>query len=46
MRKLGVTVRKTTDAVIAFYWITNAAPLLYADRDFDPFVEHLRLERA
>ncbi|NGP52002.1 PIN domain nuclease [Thioalkalivibrio sp. XN8] len=46
LRKRGVTVRKTTDAVIASFCIAEALPLLYADRDFDPFVEFLGLKRA
>ena len=43
---LGVTVRKTTDTVIATCCIENGLPLLYSDRDFDPFVEHLDLRSA
>ncbi len=46
LRKQGVTVRKTTDAVIASFCIAESLPLLYSDRDFDPFVEHLGLRRA
>jgi predicted nucleic acid-binding protein len=46
LRKQGITVRKTTDAVIATFCIEQRLPLLYADRDFDPFVEHLGLRRA
>lgn len=46
LRKHGITVRKTTDAVIATFCIEQRMPLLYADRDFDPFVEHLGLRRA
>ena len=46
LRKRGVTVRKTTDAVIASFCIAERFPLLYSDRDFDPFVEHLGLKRA
>jgi predicted nucleic acid-binding protein len=43
LRKLGITIRKLPDVIIASYCITNAVPLLYADRDFDLFVEHLGL---
>ena len=43
LRSLGVTVRKTIDTVIATRCIENGLPLLYSDRDFDPFVEHLGL---
>ena len=43
LRALGITVRKTIDTVIATYCTENAMPLLYSDRDFDPFVQHLGL---
>jgi predicted nucleic acid-binding protein len=43
LRSLGVTVRKTIDTVIATRCIEGGLPLLYSDRDFDPFVEHLGL---
>ena len=43
LRKRGVTVRKTLDTVIATYCIDHEAPLLFQDRDFLPFVEHLGL---
>ena len=43
LRALGVTVRKTIDTVIATRCIESRLPLLYSDRDFDPFVEHLGL---
>jgi predicted nucleic acid-binding protein len=46
LRSLGVTVRKTIDTVIATHCMENGLPLLYADRDFDPFVEHLGLRSA
>lgn len=46
LRSLGVTVRKTIDTVIATRCIEGALPLLYSDKDFDPFVEHLRLRSA
>jgi predicted nucleic acid-binding protein len=46
LRKLGVTVRKTADAVIATFCIEQRMPLLSSDRDFEPFVEHLGLQRA
>lgn len=46
LRSLGVTVRKTIDTVIATCCIENGLPLLYSDRDFDPFVEHLGLRSA
>jgi predicted nucleic acid-binding protein len=43
LRKLGVSVRKTVDTLIATYCIEHELSLLYSDRDFDPFVEHLGL---
>lgn len=43
LRKLGITIRKTTDVIIATYCIENSVPLLFSDRDFRPFVQHLRL---
>jgi predicted nucleic acid-binding protein len=46
LRALGVTVRKTIDTVIATHCIENGISLLYSDRDFDPFVEHLGLISA
>jgi len=46
LRSLGVTVRKTIDTVIATRCIEIGFPLLYSDRDFDPFVEHLGLHSA
>ena len=46
LRALGITVRKTIDAVIATRCIETGLALLYNDRDFDPFVEHLGLRSA
>ncbi len=46
LRSIGVTVRKTIDTVIATRCIESGLPLLYSDRDFDPFVEHLGLRSA
>jgi predicted nucleic acid-binding protein len=43
LRKLGVTVRKTIDTVIATRCIESGYDLLHNDRDFDPFVNHLGL---
>jgi predicted nucleic acid-binding protein len=43
LRAKGVTVRKTIDTLIATRCIEDGLPLLYSDRDFDPFVEHLGL---
>lgn len=46
LRARGVTIRKTIDTLIATYCIENDVALLHADRDFDPFVEHLGLRVA
>jgi len=46
LRTLGISVRKTIDTVIATSCIENRLRLLYSDRDFDPFVEHLGLRPA
>jgi len=46
LRKRGITVRKTADAIIATFCIERRIPLLYSDRDFDPFVKHLALKPA
>ncbi len=43
LRRLGVTVRKTIDTVIATRCIEDGYDLLHADRDFDPFAKHLGL---
>lgn len=43
LRKQGITVRKTADVIIATYSIENKIPLLFSDKDFLPFVKHLRL---
>ncbi len=46
LRKRGITVRKTTDVIIATFCIQHNLRLLHADKDFLPFVEHLNLQRA
>jgi predicted nucleic acid-binding protein len=43
LRKLGVTVRKTIDSVIATRCIESGYDLLHDDRDFDPIAKHLGL---
>lgn len=43
LRRLGVTIRKTVDCVIATWCIENGVPLLHSDKDFDPFEQHLGL---
>lgn len=46
LRSKGITVRKTIDALIATRCIANGLELLYADRDFAPFVQHFGLSPA
>lgn len=43
LRKLGVTVRKAIDSIIATHCIESGYELLHDDRDFDPFEQHLGL---
>ena len=43
LRKKGLTIRRTTDVIIATFCIENKLPLLFSDRDFIPFVDHLGL---
>jgi len=43
LRKKGMTIRKTNDVIIATFCIENNFPLLFSDRDFMPFVDHLGL---
>ena len=43
LRVRGITIRKT---LIATRCIQDGLPLLYSDRDFDPFVAHLGLLSA
>lgn len=43
LRSRGITPRKTIDTMIATRCIESDFPLLYSDRDFDPFVRHLGL---
>lgn len=46
LRKKGITVRKTIDVLIATFCIANNLPLLYSDKDFEPFHLHLNLRSA
>lgn len=43
LRKKGITVRKTIDVMIATFCIEHGHELLFSDKDFAPFVEHLGL---
>ena len=44
LRSRGFTVRKTIDCLIATFCIQHNHTLLHADRDFDPFEQHLQLQ--
>lgn len=46
LRRKGITVRKTIDGIIATACIEANLPLLFSDRDFQPYVDHLALEAA
>ncbi|KZC98241.1 type II toxin-antitoxin system VapC family toxin [Oceanibaculum pacificum] len=46
LRRRGITIRKTIDLLIGAYCIETGTPLLHADRDFQPMVEHLGLTAA
>lgn len=46
LRKKGITVRKTTDVIIATFCIEKKLPLLFSDKDFRPFVKYLGLTEA
>jgi len=41
--KKGITIRKTADVIIASFCLENKLPLLFSDKDFLPFVKHLKL---
>ena len=43
LRKKGITIRKPVDVMIASFCIENKLPLLFSDRDFEPFVKTLGL---
>jgi predicted nucleic acid-binding protein len=46
LRKRGITIRKTADVIIATFCIVENHSLLFSDRDFSPFVEHLNLREV
>ncbi len=46
LKKKGITIRKTNDIIIATFCIENKVPLLFSDKDFLPFVKHLKLNSA
>jgi len=43
LRRRGITIRKTVDVIIATFCIVENHALLFSDKDFTPFVEHLAL---
>ena len=44
LRRKGITIRKTIDTMIATFCIENKLTLLRNDKDFTPFVKHLKLK--
>lgn len=46
LRERGITICKSINALIATRCLESDYALLYSDRDFDPFVEHLGLSSA
>jgi predicted nucleic acid-binding protein len=46
LRRLGLTVRKAIDCLIAAWCIERGVPLLHADRDFLPFARYRGLLTA
>lgn len=43
LQRLGITVRKTVDCIIATFCIEEGHQLLHHDSDFEPFEHHLGL---
>lgn len=46
LRARGITIRKAIDTLVATRCILDNLPLLYSDRDYEPFVTHLGLTSA
>ena len=44
LRKKGITIRRTTDIIIATFCIENNFTLLHNDKDFLPMEKHLGLK--
>jgi predicted nucleic acid-binding protein len=44
LRKKGFTIRKSVDNWIATFCIENKVPLLFSDKDFQPYVEVMGLK--
>jgi predicted nucleic acid-binding protein len=45
LRKRGITIRKSVDNWIATFCLENKIPLLFSDRDFNPYLEYLGLRK-
>jgi predicted nucleic acid-binding protein len=43
LQRLGITIRKTIDCIIATFCIQEGHQLLHHDKDFEPFEQHLGL---
>ena len=43
LRQRGITVRNTSDTIIATFCISEGHNLLFSDKDYLPFVKHLGL---
>ena len=46
LRKKGITIRKSADVIIASFCIEKKLPLLFSDRDFQPFVDYMGMRAA
>lgn len=46
LRKMGITVQKTIDTIIATRCIESGFTLLHNDKHFEPFVKHLGLKEV
>jgi predicted nucleic acid-binding protein len=45
LRRKGIIIRKSVDNWIATFCIHNQIPLLFSDKDFNPYVKHLGLRK-
>jgi predicted nucleic acid-binding protein len=46
LRRLGITIRKTIDCIIATFVIERGFSLLHSDKDLEPFERHMGLSVA
>lgn len=46
LRQQGITIRKINDVIIASFCITHNHSLLFADKDFLPFVDNFGLRKV